>query len=31
VLVLSGSYAVKVPLFANVSVVLDFNPTSAGK
>ena len=31
VLVLSGSYSVKVPLFANVSVVLDFNPTSEGK
>ncbi len=31
VLVLSGSYSVKVPLFANVSVVMDFNPTSEGK
>jgi len=31
VLVLSGSYAVKVPLFANISVVLDFHPTSEGK
>jgi Zn-dependent membrane protease YugP len=31
VLVLSGSYSVKVPLVANVSVVLDFNPTTEGK
>lgn len=26
---LSASYSVKVPLFANASLVLDFNPTSA--
>jgi len=30
-LVLSASYAVKLPLVANVSLYLDFNPTSAGK
>jgi hypothetical protein len=28
-LVLSASYSVKVPLVANVSLFLDFNPTSA--
>ena len=28
-LVLSASYAVKVPLVANISLYLDFNPTSA--
>lgn len=26
---LSASYTVKVPLFANISLLLDFNPTSA--
>lgn len=28
-LVLSASYAVKIPLVANISLYLDFNPTSA--
>ena len=30
-LILSASYSVKVPLVANVSLLLDFNPTSAAK
>lgn len=30
-LVLSASYAVKVPLAGNVSLYLDFNPSSAAK
>jgi hypothetical protein len=29
--VLSASYAVKIPVAGNVSLYLDFNPTSAGK
>ena len=28
--VISASYSVKVPLFRNISLVIDFNPTSAG-
>jgi Domain of unknown function (DUF4845) len=28
-LILSAAYQVKIPLFANVSLLLDFNPTSA--
>ena len=30
-LVLSASYAVKIPLAANISLYLEFNPSSAGK
>ena len=30
-LVISASYSVKVPLVANVSLLLDFAPSSAGK
>jgi hypothetical protein len=30
-LVLSASYAVKIPLAGNVSLYLEFNPSSAGK
>ena len=29
--VLSASYSVKVPLFAHISLLIDFNPTSAGR
>lgn len=29
--VISASYAVKVPMFGNISLLLDFNPTSAAK
>jgi hypothetical protein len=29
--VLSASYSVKVPLFARISLLIDFNPTSAGR
>ena len=29
--VLSASYAVKVPLVANISLFIEFNPSSAGK
>lgn len=29
--VLSASYAVKVPLVANISIYMEFNPSSAGK
>lgn len=29
--VLSASYSVKVPLFSNISLVIDFNPTSRPK
>jgi hypothetical protein len=29
--VISATYSVKVPLFANLSACLDFNPSSAGK
>ena len=29
--VLSASYAVKVPLFANISLYIEFNPSSASK
>lgn len=29
--VLSASYSVKIPLVANISLYLDFNPSSAGK
>ncbi len=29
--VLSASYTVKVPLFSNISLVVDFNPTSRSK
>jgi hypothetical protein len=28
--VISASYSVKVPLFRNISLLIDFNPTSAG-
>jgi len=28
---LSASYSVKVPLFANLSLIIEFNPTSEGK
>ena len=27
--IISASYSVKVPLFANISLLIDFNPTSA--
>ena len=30
-LVLSASYSVKVPLFAHVSLLIDFNPSSAAR
>ena len=29
--VISASYSVRVPLFANISLLIDFNPTSASK
>ena len=29
--VLSTSYSAKVPLFANISLLIDFNPTSASR
>lgn len=29
--VISASYSVKVPLFENISLIIDFNPTSAAK
>lgn len=29
--VISASYSVRVPLFANISLMIDFNPTSASK
>lgn len=29
--VISASYSVKVPLFHNISLLIDFNPTSASK
>lgn len=29
--VLSASYSVKVPLFANISIMIDFTPTSASQ
>ena len=29
--VISASYSVKVPLFHNISLVIDFNPTSASR
>lgn len=30
-IVLSASYSVKVPLVANISLLIDFNPTSAAR
>lgn len=29
--ILSASYSVKVPLFANINLLIDFNPTSASQ